>query len=178
MRIVSKFKDFYDFASPYRDSDVRSFYWERHTRQESVELKTLQKDFSVDNRIPYHGQNYAGLPEFRVINGYRGKGSYEEEFVVVANEIVSIWKDVDALIDHRPAYSTLPAFKHKKWNSWRFGGSINTYPVVMKNTFAKFKEFQETYKTPILHICVFGSYLQIRTNPRLMDYGVQHKLTP
>jgi hypothetical protein len=178
MRIASKFKDFYDYAFPYRDTDLRSFYWERHTRQESLELKTLSKDFSVDNRTPYHGQNYSGLPEFRTSNGSRRDPGYEEEFVVVADEVVSVWRDKDAELDGLPLYSTLPTFKHKKWHSWRQNDDVTTYPVVMKNTFSKFKELQETYRTPILHFCIFGSYLQITINPKLMDYGVQHAISP
>jgi hypothetical protein len=159
---------------------VRSYYWERHTSAVHIDLKTLPKDFSVDNRTPFHGQNYTGLPNFRISNGYRGRdnGGYEEEFIVVADDVVSVWRDCDAEIDRRPVYSTFPTFIHKKWNSWRHEKSVTTHPVVIGNSFDKFKEFQNTYRTPILHFHVAGNYLNIIINPNLMDYGVQHKLYP
>lgn len=175
MRIISKFKDFYDFATPYRDSDVRSFYWERHTRQELVPLKSLPKDFSIDSRTPYHGQDYVGLPVFRTNNASRRTEGYEEEFVVIADEVISVWRYRDASLSPL-SFSTSPSFAHKKWHSWRYDEDQTTYPKVISNTFAKFKEFQETYKTPILHVAMISDYLQVTVNPNLMDYGVQHKL--
>jgi hypothetical protein len=188
MRIVSKFKDFYDFASPYRDSDRRSYYWERHTHEDSIELKTIPKDFSENQ---WHRGTYLGIPRFRSSNGYGGKRyGFHEEFVVVADKIVSFWMDVDEKHDRivnpgvvrkdGPLYSTLPDFKHKEWTTWINYGKdekVNSHPEVGDVTeFKLIGELQVKFRAPVLHLSTSREYLQISINPNLTHYGIQHVL--
>ena len=189
MRIVSKFKDFYDFASPYRDSDRRSYYWERHTREESVELKTLPKNFTENHR--WHRGTYLGIPHFRSSNGYGGRRyGVHEEFVVVADKIVSFWMDVDekhnrivnpgVVRKDEPLYSTLPDFQHREWTTWTGLGKDmkeNSHPEVWDvKPFTKIVELQREFKTPVLHLSTDRDYMKVVLNPNLTTYGIQHVL--
>lgn len=184
MRLVSKFKDFYDFASPYRDSDRRSHYWERHTREEQIDTAKLQKNFN-DNQS-WVRPKYQGIPPFRTSNGSDRRYGYREEYVVVADQVVSIWCDVDEANrsfdverEMNPLYSTSPDFQHKSWTTWtglNKSATENTRPKILKNTFGVILGLQKEYRTPILHLRSTGQHINVTVNPQLLEFGIQHVL--
>lgn len=190
MRIISKFKDFYDFASPYRDSDARSYYWERHTRTEDWDTTKLAKNFTGPRDDYDHHQRFVGLPSFRTTHKTKRRYGLHEEFIVVANKIVSIWKDVDeeknrvvnpgVVRENEPLYSTDPLFEQVKWKSWQRTGpmkEMSSRPQVWDvNEFNKVVELQKFYRTPILHLSTGGQQLHVTVNPQLLEYGIQHVL--
>jgi hypothetical protein len=177
VRILSKFKDYYDFAQPYYDGGENSvtFIREQKTYEKDVD-KFLVKDFSGDQRIAWkHPQAYVDFPEVEEALG--GSTHAEQYFIAIADQLVSFHKIT--LDSHRYEdfyFSTERGVKVFKINRYR--SNKNTIPEILKTSdYKKVVELQQEFDSPIILIH-FGSNKKIKivVNPSLMEYKINHLL--
>lgn len=178
MRILSKFKDYYDFAQPYYDGGENSVTFIREQKSYEKDVNTfLVKDFSGDQRISWrHPQAYIDFPEVEEALG--GSTHAEQYFIAIADQLVSFHKITpDFQADAEDFYfSTERGVKVFTINRYR--SNKHTIPEILKTSdYKKVVELQQEFGSPIILIH-FGSNkkIKIEVNPNLMEYKINHLL--
>ena len=178
MRILSKFKDYYDFAQPYYDGGQNSVTFVREQKSYEKDVNTfLVKDFSGDQRISWrHPQAYIDFPEVEEALG--GSTHAEQYFIAIADQLVSFHKITpDFQADAEDFYfSTERGVKVFTINRYR--SNKHTIPEILKTSdYKKVVELQQEFGSPIILIH-FGSNKKIKivVNPNLMEYKINHLL--
>lgn len=177
MRILSKFKDYYDFAQPYYDGgeNTVTFIREQKTYEKDLD-KFLVKDFSANQRIAWkHPQAYVDFPEIE--EAFGGSIYAEQYFIAVVDQLVSFHKIT--LDPNQPEdfyFSTERGVKVLKINRYR--SNKNTIPEILKTSdYKKVVELQHEFGSPIILIrFVSNKKIKIVVNPILMEYKINHLL--
>lgn len=174
MRIQSKFKDYYDFASPYYDDGKNTVVFERKTEQDCISIDGfLSRDFNTQT---HWRRKYFDFPEFQ--NIYSGI-KITTVCCAVADELVLFYKIENDYANKNGStyYSTKPYTKHFVVD--RFSDDPKTTkPEILKTSdYKKVVELQEKYKTPIILFSIAEhKYLDIVINPCLMEYHINNVL--
>lgn len=177
MRILSKFKDYYDFAQPYYDGGQNSvtFIREQKTYEKDVD-KFLVKDFSGDQRISWkHPQAYIDFPEVEEALGV--STHVEQYFIAIADQLVSFHKITPDSHRHEDFYfSTERGVRVFKINRYR--SNKHTIPEILKTSdYKKVVELQQEFGSPIILIRFDSNKkIKIEVNPSLMEYKINHLL--
>jgi len=198
MRIQSKFKDYYDFSLPYRETDERAYYWVRNQTQSLHDPCKFPKIASDDT-----GHPSTGLPTFKTeqFNVEPHRRLYVPMYVTLGGKTVAFYRDQQAIEKNaaeqaialeadRPVdkdyvvYSTEPDFKLCKWKRrhWRTRKAIvsTSAPEIIDTVlYPQLVALQMEHQTPTLMMTLFGDakhpvQIELVVNPRLLDYGIQH----
>lgn len=178
MRILSKFKDYYDFAQPYYDGGQNAVTFVREKKFYEKDFdEFLIKDFSANDRISWNlSQQYFDFPEIN--EAWTRHVLISQYYIAIADQLVSFHKITpDDFRRENYFYSTERGVDTYLINKYRL--NKRTIPEILKTSdYKKIVELQQEYQTPIVLVSLDFSNkkIKIEANPSLMEYKINHLL--